>query len=339
MTRARRLFLRTWTAPLLLSALPVLAQGPAASTPTRATTTVQVGPVAVQVPANGFYARYQSNTPLSVVQQTLPNIDLSWFKTLPKTEVDVGFKTHSPNFYYDNGRVTAVYTADLSRLKALMPASVMQVVQPVQIWPGRGLVAVTAYTYRECDNDAYNEIAVSIVTNAPGTGQWGPFTLLSQMRAQSLWGHVLKLPVNTELARARGVVGYNLPKWLTGIDLKENDQAMTFTVQDAGTGQTDLVIKARKLSDVSAEPEVVRTSFTNVNTQGQLTTGYALARQLRHASSRDADDLQLTLSGNGPLSSLLRSLQLGRMLKYEYVPSFQGALYTPERLNLPVASR
>ncbi len=105
---------------------------------------------------------------------------MSWFKGLEKTRVDIGFESYSPNFYYQNSRVTAVYTADLDRLRALMPAEVLATVQPLQIWPGRGLIAFTAYTYEHCDNDAYNEVAVSIITNTPGKANLGPFTLVGQ---------------------------------------------------------------------------------------------------------------------------------------------------------------
>jgi hypothetical protein len=37
--------------------------------------------------------------------------------------------------------------------------------------------------------------------------------------------------------------------------------------------------------------------------------------------------------GRGGLSDYIRSLKLGRMLKYEYVPEFQGALYAPALLK------
>jgi hypothetical protein len=48
-----------------------------------------------------------------------------------------------------------------------MPPEVLITVQPLQICPGRGLIAFTAHTYDYCDSDAYNEIAVSIVTSKP----------------------------------------------------------------------------------------------------------------------------------------------------------------------------
>ena len=60
---------------------------------------------------------------------------------------------------------TAIFTADLERLKALMPKSVLEQVQPLQVWPGRGVVAFTGYAYHYCDNDSYNEISLAIVTD------------------------------------------------------------------------------------------------------------------------------------------------------------------------------
>ncbi len=76
---------------------------------------------------------------------------------------------------------------------------------------------------------------------------------------------------------------------------------------------------------------LVTNSFTNIDQQGQLTTGYTTSRQLRHASSSSADDVKLTLT-DGSLSRFIESLDLGRMVKYEYVPNFQAALYAPKPL-------
>lgn len=76
---------------------------------------------------------------------------------------------------------------------------------------------------------------------------------------------------------------------------------------------------------------MVTNSFTNLDRQGRLQYGYSVARQLRHASSMRADDIRLTLS-DGSLSTYIRSLKLGKMLKYEFVPEFQAALYAPQPL-------
>lgn len=286
----------------------------------------------VPVLKGGLYDRYRSNPPLDVIAKESPKTDLSWFNTLEKTKVDIGFESWSPNFYYENSKVTAVYTADLDRLQELMPEKVLEQVQPLQIWPGRGLVALTAYAYHYCDNDSYNEISLAIVTNEPGSSNLGPISLLSQSMSKDLWGYVLKLPVDTELARVRGVVGYNLPKWLTGIQYQENADSISFKVMDQSTGDVDFVLKADKLVDVSEEPSLVTNSFTNLDQHGGLTFGYAISRQMVHGSTMSDDAVELTL-GNGGFSQFIRSLDLGEMVRYDYVPSFQSALYAPQPLG------
>lgn len=286
----------------------------------------------VPVVKGGLYDRYRSNPPLSVIAAEAPDVDLSWFKGLTKTKVDIGFESYSPNFYYKNSRVTAVYTADIDKLRELIPAKVLEKVQPLQVWPGRGLVAFTAYSYHYCDNDSYNEVALSIITNKPGRSNLGPLTLVGQSLSKDYWGYVLKLPVNTELARVRGVVGYNLPKWLTGIDVTEDAHKVTYDIVDSRTGKVDVVFQAAKLAELSQKDELVTNSFTNTDRNGELTYGYAVSRQLSHASSSDGDSARLIL-GDGELSSYIKSLKLGKMLKYEYVPQFQSALYAPKPLG------
>lgn len=302
------------------------------------TTTIDIAGHPVPVVKGGLYDRFRSNPPLSVIAAEVPGVDLSWFKGLTKHKVDIGFESFSPNFYYQNSRVTAIYTADLERLRALMPPEILATVQPLQVWPGRGLIAFTAYTYEHCDNDAYNEVAVSIITNKPGKANLGPLTLIGQSMSEDFWGYVLKLPVNTELARVRGVVGYNLPKWLTGIDRKENGQSVIYEISDSQTGKPDVSFTAKKLDKLSRDEDIVTSSFTNLDHQGQPAYGYAVSRQLSHGSSRDADAATLTL-GDGSLSNYLRDLKLGKMLKYEYVPEFQSALYAPKPLATLVGNR
>ncbi|MES2261696.1 MAG: acetoacetate decarboxylase (ADC) [Pseudomonadota bacterium] len=293
---------------------------------------INIGGHDVPVLAGGLYDRFRSNPPLSVIASEAPDVDLSWFKGITKEKVDIGFESYSPNFYYKNRKITAVFTANLDRLRGLMPDKVLKEVQPLQVWPGRGVVALTVYSYDYCDNDSYSEISLSIVTNKPGKSSFGPLTLMGQSSSGDFWGYVLKLPVNTELARVRGVVGYNLPKWLTGIELKETDKSFSFTVTDSDTGKVDFVFEGEKLSDVSHEAEMVKNSFTNIDKNGQLTYGYAISRQLAHASSTSSKSVNLKL-GDGSFSTFIKSLKLGKMMKYEYVPEFQSALYAPKALS------
>ncbi|MCA1859597.1 hypothetical protein LE191_05690 [Janthinobacterium sp. HSC-3S05] len=128
-----------------------------------------------------------------------------------------------------------------------------------------------------------------------------------------------------------GVVGYNLPKWLTSINIQETEASVAFAVTDSATGKLDFVFAGKKLGGLSHHPEVVSNSFTNKDGAGKLTYGYAVSRQLSHASSTSADAVDLKL-GDGSFSTYIRSLKLGKMMKYEYVPAFQSALYAPKPL-------
>ena len=301
------------------------------------TTVIKIGDHDVPVMKGGLYDRFRSNPPLSVIATEAPDVDLSWFKEIPKEKVDFGFESYSPNFYYRNSRVTAIFTADLARLKELMPAKVLEAVQPLQVWPGRGVVALTAYAYHYCDNDSYNEIGLSVVTNKPGSSNWGPFSLLGQSLSDDFWGYVLKLPVDTELARVRGVVGFNLPKWLTRIGYREDENHVVVEIFDSETRKLDVTLETQKLDVSSSKESLVTNSFTNIDRQGQLTTGHTTSRQLRHASTSSADAVKLTLT-DGSLSRFIESLRLGKMLKYEYAPDFQAALYAPKPLK-PAAQK
>ncbi|MCD9028576.1 hypothetical protein LDO26_10195 [Luteimonas sp. BDR2-5] len=307
-----------------------------ATPPPADTTTIRIGGHDVPVVKGGLYDRFRSNPPLSVIATEAPDVDLSWFRGLEKQKVDMGFESWSPNFYYRNSRVTAIYTADLARLRELMPEGVLEEVQPLQVWPGRGLVALTAYAYEYCDNDSYNEIGLSVVTTRPGARGWGPFSLAAQSRANDFWGHVLKMPVDTELARVRGVVGYNLPKWLTKINYRDDGDTVVVEIFDSETGKLDVTMQTRALDVSSSKESLIRNSFTNVDHDGRPTTGYSVSRQLRHASTSSSDTVELTLT-DGSFSRFIESLDLGRMVRYEYVPDFQAALYAPELLA-PAAS-
>lgn len=291
-------------------------------------TIIDLGGHKVPVKKGGMFDRFHSNSPLSVVAEEKPEIDLSWFKTIQKERKDVGFITYSPNFYYSNTSITAIYTADMNAIKKLIPEKVKDLVKPISYTPGRGLIAITSYAYHFCDNDSYNELSISIVTTKPNKSNWGLLSLMRELNDKSLWGYVLKLPVDTELARVRGVVGYNLPKWLIPIDYNNEGENVSFTYYDE-KGNLDFIMTGKKLEITNDEPEITRSNFINLNSKGELTHGYTDVRALKKASSKKAEDIQLNLS-NGSLSTFIKSLGLKKLVRYDYQPEFQAALYTPE---------
>jgi hypothetical protein len=313
-----------------LTTLPPETARPPADRDAANTATVDLAGHEVPVLEGGLFDRFRSNPPLSVVQSARPELDLSWFEGITKEKKEVGFTTYSPNFYYDNSSITAIFSADMARIEGLIPQEVRDVVEPITFAPGKGLVAITSYAYHYCDNDSYNELSISVVTTRPDQNNWGLISLMGQLKDQSLWGYVLKLPVDTELARVRGVVGYNLPKWKIPIDYSAEGETMAFTYYDEA-GNVDFTMTGKKLDTSGSTPAVSRVNFVNLNAQGLATHGFSDVRAVERASSRAGEDVTLALT-DGPLSSFIRSLALDKLVRYDYQPMFQAALYTPEPL-------
>ncbi|WP_374462514.1 acetoacetate decarboxylase (ADC) [Chryseobacterium sp.] len=301
---------------------------PITNNPTDKDTLIELAGQKIPVLKGGLFDRFRSNSPMDIVAKERSDIDLSWFKTIQKQKKEVGFTTYSPNFYYSNSSITAIYTADMAKIKELIPEKVKGLVKPISYTPGKGLIAITSYAYHYCDNDFYNELSISIVTTQPGRSNWGLISLMGELKDKNLWGYVLKLPVNTELARVRGVYGYNLPKWLIPIDYTNEGNNLTFNYYDE-KGNFDFSMAGKKLDISASTPEITRSNFINLNKQGQLTHGYTDVRAIKKASSKKAEDIQLNLS-DGPLSTFIKSLGLHKLIKYDYQPEFQAALYTPE---------
>lgn len=137
--------------------------------------------------------------------------------------------------------------------------------------------------------------------------------------------------MDTELARVRGVVGYNLPKWKVPIDYSAEGDTVAFTYYDEA-GNVDFPMTGKKLDTADSTPAVSRVNFVNLDAQGRVTHGFSDIRGVEQASSRAGDDVQLALT-DGPLSSFIRSLGLEKLVRYDYQPMFQAALYTPEPIQ------
>ncbi|EQC45008.1 hypothetical protein M899_0574 [Bacteriovorax sp. BSW11_IV] len=294
-------------------------------------TEIKMGDLQVPIIKDGIYDKYRSNPPLSFVKEQKPNLDLSWFITLEKERKDVGFVTYSPNFYYSNSSITAIYTADMDTISKLIPSSVKEIVKPISFSPGIGLIAITSYAYHYCDNGSYNELSISIVTTTPRAKNFGLISLVGELNNKSLWGYVLKLPVDTELARVRGVLGYNLPKWLIPIKYELDNNNMSFSYYNE-EGIFDFSMVGKRLDVKKSETSISRLNFINVDIQGRLTHGYSDVRAIKKASSTSGEDIQLNLS-NGPISKFIKSLKIKKLVRYDYQPEFQAALYTPNFLT------
>lgn len=293
---------------------------------------VEFGGHTVKVPKGGYYDRYRSNPDLDEVAQDPAVGNIDWFRRIPKVEVEsrVG-RIWAPNFYYRASIVQATMLAPLDRLAAMLPDPL----EPLRAGPGYGVVALTFFSYSVCDNDPYDEVSVAVVIRKPGdrgllSGLLPEVELLNALRSRNFYAHVLALPVTTEIARVRGVEGYQLPKWRTDISLDLSDTVHAEIA--CSTGQPDLTLQA-PLPELTEYPSQSR---MGTNTMVHLVDGQwrqtaVQSNTLSFGRRSLPRDVVLSRHG-GPLSDLLNGIGASRMLSLDVTKDAQLVLNLPRPL-------
>lgn len=287
----------------------------------------------VEVPKGGYYDRYRSNPNLDEVAQDPAVGNIDWFRRIPKVQVNsrIG-PLWAPNFYYRASIVQAGLLAPVDRLAAMLP----EPLEPLRAVPGYGVTVLTFFSYAVCDNDPYDEVSVAVAVRKPGprglaSGLLPQLELLEALRRRKFDAHVLALPVSTEIARVRGVEGYQLPKWRTDISVRLDDTVHT---EIAGpTGQPDLTLHA-PLPEFTTVPSQSR---MGTNTMVHLVDGRwhqtsVQSNTLSFAQRSFPRDVALTRHG-GPLSDLLDGLGASRIVNLEVTKEAQLVLHLPRPLN------
>ncbi|KAJ5380543.1 uncharacterized protein N7496_002971 [Penicillium cataractarum] len=290
------------------------------------TVQVEFGGQKVDVPKGGYYDRYRMNPNLDEVSQDPavgPNID--FFRKIPKTLVDsrVG-QIYAPNFYYRTKSVQLVFLAPLDILKSKLPVPL----EPLPAIPGYGLVALTFYSYLVCDNDPYNEVSIAIIVRQPGKNSYSATQLLSSIWNRTFYGYVLALPVDTEIARVRGVYGYQLPKWLAVINLEMDEYNIKADVTSID-GKSDLILDfpLPALRAVPSESSIGTNNAIN-EIDGKWCQVTVHTNPLLGAQTLLPRNVKLS-RGQGPLSELLAELGVSTILRMDVLKDAQMILNMP----------
>ncbi|GMG32717.1 unnamed protein product [Aspergillus oryzae] len=294
------------------------------------TTQVKFGEQKVDVPKGGYYDRYRMNPNLDeVARDPAVGPDIDFFRKIPKKLVDsrVG-QIYAPNFYYRTRSVQLILLAPLDRLQSKLPSPL----EPITAFPGYGLVALTFYSYLVCDNDPYNEVSIAIVVRQPGNNSYSTTQLLSSVWNRTFYGHVLALPVDTEIARVRGVYGYQFPKWLANISMEMDDHNIKaeLTATD-GTPDLTLDVPLPPLTTIPSESSITTNNAINkidgkwyqvtVQTNPLLAAQSILPGNVTHNRSE------------GPLSKLLNELGVSTILRMDTIKDAQMVLNMPTPLK------
>lgn len=282
--------------------------------------TIQLGHVSIKIEEGGLFDRYRFLPDIHAIQKSHNIPDVSYFEGVEKKPFDHGpmGPMPFPIFYYDMGLFQAVYTADLKELQKLLPTSQ---IKPLSIFPGRGMIAFTAFEYRVSDVDSYNEIAISVVVAKPYTTSFGFLTLMANLIRKENWTYVWQLPVTTDLACTGGRLGYNYPKFLARIDYEKlvgHDECTLFDNDD----KRILTLKGRHLPTNRQKPV---TNHGLCYKDGQILDVAVKQNPIQIASSANKNCFQFEL-GQGPIADTLRKLKIGKMLHYDYMPVLQTQL-------------
>ncbi|HEV3429340.1 MAG TPA: acetoacetate decarboxylase [Paraburkholderia sp.] len=289
---------------------------------------VEFGPHQVEVPAGGYYDRFRMNPDLDEVARDPAAGNIDWFRRIPKQIMAsrIG-PTWAPNFYYRTSQIQFLFLAPLSRLRAMLPMPL----EPLRAFPGFGLVALTFFSYAVCDNDPYDEVSVAVVIRRPGVNGSHALELRNAMRRRHFFAHVLALPVSTEIARVRGVYGYQLPKWRANIDINIGTDVRA---QIGGpNGAPDLTLNAPLPALQEAAPQSQMGTTTMINRiDGQWHQATVQTNTLSFAQRLFPRNVTLRRN-DGPLSQLLDGLGAKKIVRLDVVKDAQIVLNLPTPLQ------
>ncbi|KAF1044017.1 acetoacetate decarboxylase family protein [Xylophilus sp.] len=289
---------------------------------------VEFGACQVPVPAGGYYDRFRMNPDLDEVERDPAAGGIEFFRRFPKQQVAsrVG-PVWAPNFYYRSSSVQLLLRAPLGQLRAMLPTPL----EPLRAFPHAGLVALTFFSYAVCDNDPYNEVSVAVVIRQPGRKGSPAMELLESLRRRSFFAHVLALPVTTEIARARGVHGYQLPKWLADIDVCIGNEVRASIAAPDCT--TDVALSAPRplWHDVPSQSRMGMNTMIH-RVDGRWHQTIVQTNTLSFAQRLLPKDVTLSCHG-GPISELLNGLGASTILRLDVVRDAQLVLNMPTPLT------
>jgi hypothetical protein len=170
--------------------------------------------------------------------------DDPFFKDTSRRTLDMaGQSIEFPILYYDLRYITSIFTARTSRLKKLLPHPSFK---PIEMWPGRAMLAITAFEYHDTSIGPYNEIAITIPIKYPPGFVLPGLAAISMMRKNVFPVYIHHLPVTTEIALKVGIHFWNYPKFLAEIAFQDQGDNLEVTLKE--DDRLILKILARKLA-------------------------------------------------------------------------------------------
>ncbi len=166
-------------------------------------------------------------------------MDRSFFNHIRQQTVRLsGRDIQLPLLYYDVSAFASSFTAPTRLVKGILPSRHMK---PAEILPGRSVVTIAAFEYRDTSVGPYNEVGITIPVLLDPLIRLPGLPLLLEKRYKKLGFYVHHLPVTTKVAYDAGREVWGYPKFIGEITFADDDNALTMTLEEKG----DLILRVR----------------------------------------------------------------------------------------------
>jgi len=243
-----------------------------------------------------------------------------FFKGVVQWEFDWrGSKGILPIFYHDNTSMSAIFMASTDKVKKYLPLPEMKL---IEVFPGKCLVAFTAFEYRKTDINPYNEFSIAFLVTYK-TPSIPVTTIAWQTLKKSFSAYIWQLPVTTEIARIGGVDIYGYPKFIADIVFQKNQDRLECNLSEKG--KKILTLKGKVLP--TAQSKVMRYLTYSVK-NGIPLMANVFVNPLEFAQSNNPKAAEIDLGTDHPISEVLRNIGMSKSpLMYQYCPVNEAILF------------
>jgi hypothetical protein len=245
-----------------------------------------------------------------------------FFEGISQREISIrGEPGKAPMFFRDVNMMLAIFTADRKAAASLLPSAKYR---PLSFTPGRVLVGVNCFEYKDTDIGAYNEVAIPVAVRLGRRFTPGMFTVARSAMSEKYDAYIHDLPVSTEIAVAGGIDFLNYPKWLADIRFEEDEQSRSCRVLDPKTGDTRYAFTGKKIR-TKTRPRIC-TFFSYPVMDGKIMKATVRVNMIEWGK-------KMFKSGFEIEEGTLSNLKPGKLLQYVYAPRCEAVLFDPEEVE------
>jgi hypothetical protein len=243
--------------------------------------------------------------------------DMMFFEAVPQAPFDFhGTEIMRPVFYYDYTSIQVLFLTPVEKVRALLPSDRLH---PMRFTPRSAVTAVSVIEHRDSGVGPYNLgfIGFPVTVDRQAPIMRGLLRAVTGGAGVFVW----QMPENSRLPIESGVEVAGFPKFMSKVEVVEDDGWMVGRVEEDGQSIFRLSVRPLKTKRVNRrfvgdlfvyrEPWIRRIPFvTNIRHVG---------------TSMNRSDARLEF-GDHPVAEELRQLELGRAINVQYSPDSQQIL-------------